>query len=141
MNALRSPVSEDEVHRMGDVLLFGGIAGRMLGTRVSKGMGMAKWFLSQTVGGDAAEALLKAIHDAPEGNSEEYVAAVAAAKQATEARLLETMEKVAQLRGARRRCRRRPTRQQQPPRSCQPQGRCAPSRQMVGRRPFAALRL
>jgi glutathione S-transferase len=96
-NVLRSPVSEEEVHRMGDVLLFGGIVGRMVGTREAKATGMAKWMLCQTVGTDAAEALVKAIADAPEGESEEYVAAVAAARQASEARLLETLEKVAQL--------------------------------------------
>ena len=87
-NEVRSPVREEEVIRLGEALIFGGLAPRIAGTAAAKGAKVFAFMLKKTLGVEAATALLERTDTA---------AAMEEARSACRARLLSAIAEVSTL--------------------------------------------
>ena len=87
-NEVRSPVREEEVIRLGEALIFGGLAPRIAGTAAAKGAKVFAFMLKKTLGVEAATALLERTDTA---------AAMEEARSACRARLLSAIAEASTL--------------------------------------------
>ena len=94
-NELRSPISEKAVHDLGEVLLLGSVAPRIVGTREESGVGLASFCLSHAIRDEkAAAGLLERIRT---GEGAAYTAAVQEATHACHASLHATLNELSTL--------------------------------------------